>query len=55
MGSADRPGKMDENLKSENMQKRGFLNGGGGGVKAGVEIFFALGGKGALTPYPKSC
>jgi len=28
---------------------------GGGGVKAGVEIFFALGGKGALTPYPKSC
>jgi len=53
MGSADRPGKMDENLKSENMQKRGFLN--GGGVKAGVEIFFALGGKGTLTPYPKSC
>jgi len=29
---------MDEKLKSENMQKSSFLNGGvGGGVKAGVE------------------
>jgi len=45
---------MDENLKSENMQKRVFSRGVGFGAKAGVEIFFALGGKGALTPYPKS-
>jgi len=26
MGSADPPGKMDEKLKSENMQKSSFLN-----------------------------
>jgi len=30
MGSADPPGKMDEKLKSENMQKTSFLNGGEG-------------------------
>jgi len=29
MGSADPPGKMDEKLKSKNMQKRSFLNGDG--------------------------
>jgi len=27
MGSAEPPGKMDEKLKSENMQKEQFLNG----------------------------
>jgi len=32
MGSADPPEKMDEKLKSENMQKSSFLNGGGGEV-----------------------
>jgi len=26
MGSADPPGKMDEKLKSENMQKRAFFS-----------------------------
>ena len=30
MGSADPSGKMDEKLKSENMQKSSFLNGGEG-------------------------
>jgi len=30
MGSAVPPGKMDEKLKSENMQKTSFLNGGEG-------------------------
>jgi len=29
MGSADPPGKIDEKLKSENMQKSSFLNWGG--------------------------
>jgi len=32
MGSADPLEKMDEKLKSENMQKTSFLNGGGVGV-----------------------
>ena len=78
MGSADPPGKMDEKLKSEDMQKSGFLclcyilrT-----IRAGrcrerryadhifiqiyfrmhhfvvksFKIFFASGGKGALTP-----
>jgi len=35
MGSAGPPGKIDEKLKSENMQKSGFSE--WGGVKAGVE------------------
>jgi len=33
MGSADTPGKIDEKLKNENMQKEQFSNGGGVGVK----------------------
>ena len=38
MGSADPPGKMDEKLKSENMQKEQFPESGVGvGVKADVE------------------
>jgi len=36
MGSSDPPGKMDEKLKSENMQKEQFSE-WGSGVKAGVE------------------
>ena len=31
MGSADHPGKMDEKLKSENMQKRAILKAIGAG------------------------
>jgi len=36
MGSDDPPGKMDEKLKSENMQKEQFSE-WGVGVKGGVE------------------
>jgi len=39
---------MDEKLKSENTQKKSsFLNADGDG---GDKLFFASGGKGALTP-----
>ena len=79
MGSAEPPGKMDEKLKSENMQKRAVLyvyviyweQSGQADVENGAicrphiysdalqnapfrsqifKIFFASGGKGALTP-----
>jgi len=65
MGPADPPGKMDEKLKRENMQKEQFSGWGGGENGAMLttdilqnapfrsqifKIFFASGGKGALTP-----
>ena len=66
MGPADPPGKMDEKLKSENMQKEHFSECRWGGENGAMlttdilqnapfrsqifKIFFASGGKGALTP-----
>jgi len=38
MGSADTPGKMDEKLKSENMQKRELLSKWGVGIENGAML-----------------
>jgi len=69
MGSADPPGKIDEKLKSENMQKKQFSELGGEGRcrerlyadHIFIQIYFrkhhfsqiAPGSKGALTPITK--
>jgi len=46
-GQLTPPGKTDEKLKSEKMQKKQFSE---WGVGWGDKIVFASGGKGALTP-----
>jgi len=51
MGSADPLGKMDEKVKSENMQERAFSVLQNAPFRSQIfTIFFALSGKGALTP-----
>ena len=50
------PGKMDEKLKSENMQKKHFSVLQNAPFHSQIfKIFFASGGKGAFTPLTKSC
>jgi len=50
MGSADTPGKMDEKLKSENVQKRAVFGMGGLG---GVIKFSSLHRQGGIDPLTK--